>query len=106
MSVCTESYNYGYNMGRMVGRLEVYYDLVKIVAKKVLNNYEEIMKYYKIPDNMCARLMDYLPIRPESWQPVNDEDWIRREPLVRAEIREEESMAKLLSVLKKRNKVV
>lgn len=83
MSIFTESYNYGYNMGRMEGKLEVYYELVKIIAKKVLNNYEEIMKYYKIPEYVCARLMDYLPVHPELWHPVNDKEWIELEPVIK-----------------------
>lgn len=99
MSSYTENYNYGFNMGEMIGGIKFYINLVKKAADTNITNYEEIIKHYQVSEPMCARLMDYLPIRPELWKPVNDEDWISRKLMIREAIKEENTDT-ILAVLK------
>lgn len=68
MSDYDEMYRLGFKQGIIIGIIEFNLSLVReMINPKTTNNYEEIIKSLNISEELCARMMDYLPVSREEW---------------------------------------
>ena len=84
MDAYREGYRIGYEQGRIIGRVEVFLEDVKyFVNCGVTDNYEEAMRIIEVPEEDCARMMDYLPITYENWTLPSEEEWEEKKKLIK-----------------------
>lgn len=74
---CTDTeYKTGYREGFIMGSVEAYIYLSKhLMRNNVTDNYEDIIRWFQIPESVSARMMDYLPVTQDSWAIIPDDEW-------------------------------
>lgn len=63
MKINEDAFNEGFVEGKLCGKVEIKLSIVQnLMKEKKFENCEEAFKLLEISDDMCARLMDYLPV--------------------------------------------
>ena len=76
MSDYLEQFQRGYSEGILIGRTKCALGFFnRLKSMNVCENYEEIMRFFDWPENICARLMDYIPVNERQWSVLTDEEW-------------------------------
>lgn len=79
---------FGFEEGKIIGRVEVCLSMVRYtINHKITNNYEEALKLFKISEEDCARMMDYLPVRRDEWIIPSDSEWEKRRDFLREKLK-------------------
>lgn len=88
MSKNSKDYRIGYARGHIEGQTkEIIRFLNNPYLRRVTNNYEEIIKTFSEPEDLVARAMDYIDIKPEEWSLPPDENWVERMMIIIEEIK-------------------